>query len=101
MYRFHRIARASRGYGPQAMQWAVEVANYINANYDSISVQAFVENFGDVGTVHWYADFEDMATFESFNMRLNADQEYWALVKNGAEFFIEGNTHDTLTQSLG
>ena len=100
MFRFHRIARASRGKLPEALQWAKEVAGYINTKYSPVSVQAYSELFGDVGTVHWYADYEDLATIERINARLLTDQGYWAMLNKAADLFIEGSGHDTLIQSL-
>ncbi len=100
MFRFHRIARASRGNFPRAVQWAKEVAEYINENYAPVSVQAYSELFGDSGMVHWYADYEDLATIEKFNAQLLADQGYWAMINEGADLFIEGSVHDTLIQSI-
>ena len=100
MFRFHRIARVSRGKFQEAVQWAKEVAGYINTKYAPVSVQAYAELFGDVGMVHWYADYEDLATIEKFNAQLLADQGYWAVLNKGADLFIEGSLHDTLIQSV-
>ena len=100
MFRFHRTARASRGKFPEAAQWAKEVAGYINTKYAPGSVQAYAEAFGDLGTVHWYADYEDLATIEKLNAQLLADPEYGAMLKKSADLYIEGSLHDTLIQSL-
>ena len=100
MFRFHRIARVSRGKFLEAVQWAKEVAGYINTKYAPVSVQAYAELFGDVGTVHWYADYEDLATIERINAQLLTDQGYWAMLNKAADLFIEGSVHDTLIQSL-
>ena len=100
MFRFHRTARVSRGKFPEGIQWAKEVTEYINTKYAPASLQAYAELFGDVGTVHWYADYEDLATIEKLNAQLLADQGYWALLSKAADSFIEGSAHDTLIQSL-
>lgn len=100
MFRFHRTARVSRGKLAEGVQWAKEVAGYINSKYAPVSVQAYTELFGDVGTIHWYADYEDLASTERLNAQLLADQGYWALLNKAADLFIEGSVHDTLVQSL-
>ncbi len=100
MFRFHRTAQASRGKFLEAVQWAKEVAGYINTKYAPVSVQAYLEAFGDTGTVHWYSDHEDLATIEKLNAQLLADQEYLAMLNKAADLYIEGSVHDTLIQSL-
>ena len=100
MFRFHRIARAKPNKFPDAVRWAKEVAEHINTKYAPISVQAYAELFGDVNTIHWYADYEDLATIERANAQLLADQGYWTLLNKAGDLFIEGSSHDTLIQSL-
>jgi hypothetical protein len=100
MFRFHRTARASRGKFLEAVQWSKEIASYISDNYAPVSVQAFVEQFGDTGRVHWYSDHEDLAAIEKLNAQLLADQEYGTMVNNAADLFIEGSIHDTVMQSI-
>lgn len=100
MFRFHRTAQASRGKGLEAVQWAKEVAGYINKNYAPVSVQAYSEIFGDYGAVHWYTDYEDLVTVEKINAQLQTDKGYLALLNKAGDLFIEGSVHDTLIQSL-
>lgn len=100
MFRFHRTGHASRGKFLEALQWAKEVAEYINTNYSPVSVQAYSEVFGDLGKVHWYADYEDLATIERINAQLQTDQGYQAMIKKSENLFIEGSGQDTLIQSL-
>lgn len=100
MFRFHRVARISRGKFLEAIPWAKEVAEYLSAHYAPVSVQAYTELFGDIGRVHWYADYGDLASVEKFNAMLLADQGYQALLVKAADLFIEGSVQDTLTQSI-
>lgn len=100
MFRFHRKAHVSRGKLLEAMQWAKEVTIYINQKYAPVSVQVYSELFGDLGMIHWYADYEDLATIEKFNNQLLADQGYWALLNKSQDWFIEGSVQDTLSQSF-
>jgi hypothetical protein len=100
MFRSQRTARIRPGKLVEAFQWAREIAEYTNEKYAPVSTQAYSEVFGDYGKVHWHTDFEDLATYEKASAQLMADQEYWAMLNEGAELFIEGSVHDTLIQSL-
>ncbi len=59
-----------------------------------------LNSFSDVGNIHWYGDFEDLATFQRINAQLVADQGYWAMINKAAALFIEGTSHDTLLNSV-
>lgn len=100
MFRFHRISRAKIGKFRDAVLWAKDVAEYLNTNYAPVSVQAYAELFGEVNTIHWYADYEDLAALERMNAQLMADQGYQALLNKANDLFIEGGTQDTLIQSI-
>jgi hypothetical protein len=83
---------------PAAAQWAKEVAGYINANFTDTTVTVYIELFGDVGNIHWYADLENLTEMDRLNAWTFTDQGYQARLRSGAEFFIPGSTHDTLAQ---
>lgn len=100
MFRFQRTARIRSGKGSQAIQWAKDIAKYLNENYPPASYQAYVEVFGDYAKVNWISDVEDLATFEKINAKLMTDREYNARIGAASELFIEGATQDTLIQSL-
>jgi len=94
MYRFWRHSRVQGDQGPQAVQFAKEVADYLTAKYPEHPVQAYGGYFGDLGSVYWFSDYKDLAAFESFVAQLNADKDYLALLDKGNRLFSEG--HDTL-----
>ncbi len=100
MIRFQRTARVRSGKFLEGVQFAKEVAEYINANYPLGSLLVFTELFGDTGTIHWNSDNEDLASIEKVNAQLSADQDYWALLSKGDDLFIEGSLHDTVIQSV-
>lgn len=96
MIRFQRSARAKGSTALEAVQFAKEVAEYINTKYAPVSVQVYSELFGDLNTIYWYVDYKDLATIESINAQLLADQGYWAILGKATDLFIEGSLHDTL-----
>lgn len=103
MVRFQRRLLVSGGKEREAMQWATEICQYLQKNYKGVStVGAYVELFGKVGAIHWFADYENLAALDAANVQLMGDERYWErLTKaNKAGLFIEGSGQDTLTQSL-
>ena len=101
MVRFHRSARTAVGARfPETVQWAKEVAEYINSKYPDATVLVFAEQYGAVGTIHWYADYEDIATLDRVGSQLLTDEGYWGILGKAADLFIEGSTKDTLMTSV-
>ncbi len=100
MFRFQRSGRTKNGRTPEAIMWAKEIADYLNAKYSQVSLQVYTQFFGDFHTIYWYADFKDLATWESFVVQAMSDQGYWAIVNKGTELFIEGGFNDTLMSSV-
>ena len=99
--RFHRSARTARGRRlPEALGWAKEVAEYINSNYSEATILVFAEQYGAAGTIHWYADYEDIATLDRIGSQLLADEGYQSILDNAAELFIEGSINDTVMASV-
>lgn len=100
MYRLQRTVRLSRGKFREAVQWTKEYLDYVNSNYAPMSFQAYAEIFGDIGALHWFGDFEDLATFDEFVARIREDEESTALIKEGADLFVEASGHETLFRLL-
>jgi hypothetical protein len=100
MIRFQRSGKVKNGKLQDGMRFAKEVSEYINAKYAPISVQAFSELFGDMATIHWHVDYDDLAALESIHTKLLADQEYWAIVNKGTDCYIDGSFQDSLISSI-
>ncbi len=96
MIRFQRSIRVARGSNAKALEWAKEVSDYVNGKQPKSKVQAFSSRFGDISTLVWHVDFEDLASLDKFQQALGIDQGYWDLVNKANEFFIEGTIHDTV-----
>ncbi|MBW8011739.1 MAG: hypothetical protein FVQ83_10945 [Chloroflexi bacterium] len=60
----------------------------------------FTEQYGAVGTIHWYADYEDVATLDRVGGQLSSDEGYYALLGKATDLFIQGSTKDTLMASV-
>ena len=101
MYRFHRSGRAaSFTQFPVVVQWAKEVADYVSTNYPEATVHVFTEQFGATGTIHWHADYDDIATLDRVGNQLATDEAYNALIGKSKGYFIQGSLRDTLLLSV-
>lgn len=96
MVRFFRKARSKDDTFPQAMQWSMEITEFLNAKYPEVSFQVFTEGFGDVNTIYWFNDYENLAEAEAFNAKLQADEEYWNRLAQVGELFVEASGEDTV-----
>jgi len=99
MIRFQRSIRTARGRGLEATKWAKKVTEYINGKRPETSVQVFSTRFGDIGTIVWQVDVDDLAALDKFQQGLNADEGYWNLLKKSYDLFAEGSVHDTVFES--
>jgi len=101
MFRFQRTGRVKNAqFFIEAVQWAKEITEYINTKYPQVSLQVYTEVFSDIHTIYWHADYKDLATLESVQSQLMADQGYWAIVNKGMGCFMEGTWKDILIRSL-
>jgi len=103
VFRLHRTARARRDKVREARQWANEVTEYINATYPPVTMQAYAERFGDVGKIHFFSDYADLATLERLMGLWKRDEKYRAMLERARDLFmdeIEGSFHDTLMQAV-
>jgi uncharacterized alpha/beta hydrolase family protein len=100
MVRWTRSAKVSSAKNmPQAIQWAKEVAEFINKKY-KIHVSVYMDSFGEVGTIRWFCDYEDLASMEKIGKQLIADQEYFKRLAETGDLFTQGSIYDTVMQAL-
>ena len=100
MIRWTRSARVSSAkYYQQAIQWAKEIAELVNKKY-KIQVSAYIDSFGEIGTIRWFCDYEDLAAMERVGKQLNTDQEYWQKVIQASDFIMPGSLYDTVMNTI-
>ena len=99
MIRHQRSGRAKAGKAWEVIQFAKEVADFVNTKYAPVSVQVYSELFGDLNTIYWQTDYADLATLEEIHAKLTSDPDYLAIVSKGSDMFIEGTLHDKLMKS--
>jgi hypothetical protein len=100
MIRHQRSGQAKVGKHLEVIQFAKEVADYVNTKYAPVSVQVYSELFGVLNTIYWHTDYNDLASLEDLNAQLIADPGYLAIVSKASDIFIDGSLHDTLMRSV-
>ena len=100
MVRWTRSARiANSGKMAQAIQWAKEMAEFMNQKY-KMQMSVYTDIFGEYGTIRWFSDVSDLAAFEKVRNQLMTDQEYLKKLIQTADLFIEGSGYDTVMQAI-
>jgi hypothetical protein len=100
MIRHQRSGRAKAGKAWEIVKFAKEVADFVNTKYAPVSVQVYSELFGDLDTVYWQTDYDDLASLEEIQAKLTSDPDYLAILSKGSDIFIEGTLHDKLMKSV-
>lgn len=100
MIRFQRSLRARGGKGREAAAWAKELTAYLNGKYSDARLEVFTHRFGDINTFTWQADFDSLASLDSYQQAVGVDRDYWALVDKSDGLYLEDSIHDTIFESL-
>jgi hypothetical protein len=100
MIRFQRSIRVSRGRVLEAIEWAKEITEYINSKQPNFKAKAFSSRFGDISTLVWQIDFDDLAALDKYEQFFNTDPGYWELIQKGNDFFVEGSIYDSAFDAL-
>lgn len=99
MVRWTRSARIAPGKFIEAIKWAKDIVEFTDKKYGS-QVTAYLDSFGEFGTLRWFADFADLATLEKQQHQLNADKEYLQKVSRGTEFVVVESIFDTVMRAI-
>jgi len=99
MVRWTRSARIKYGNFNQGVQWAKEVAEFVNKKYN-IQVSVYMDSFGEFATIRWFCDYKDLAVFEKLVGQLLADKEYLQIVGKGTEFLVPDSVFDTVMRAM-
>lgn len=97
MIRFQRTMKLRRG--KHGTAWAKELADYVKVTHGK-TTELFTARFGNVSTLYWITDFDDLAGLEAWQREVGADRGYRELVKKSFDIVIEGTVEDTILASL-
>jgi len=100
MIRFQRLIRTARGRGLEATQWAKDITAYVNAQRPEANLQVFSLRFGDINTIVWQVDFDNLTALDQYQQFLNTNEGYWAWIRKSVDLFMEGSVDDTVLESL-
>jgi hypothetical protein len=98
MIRFERTMRVR--VGKHATNWAKEIANYLDTVHGNPQIRLFRSRFGNISTLHWIADFDDLAALEAWQRKVGADAGYRELIKKSFDIVIDGSVEDTVLESF-
>ena len=86
MIYFVRSATIVSGPGRhEAMEFAKNVTQYINKNYQEVKVELLTSMTGRLNRVIWVTKFNSMAAAEEFTHKLQADEKYRAILHEAAK----------------
>ncbi len=95
MYRFVRSVRVQPGRQVEALAWAKAIAEHFGRHYGK-DLRVLMEVFGEVGSLYWVSDHDDLAAIEQLMGQLAQDQEWIAIANRGNELIVGGTLHDRL-----
>ena len=100
MIRWTRSARIAPGKLVEALQFSTEIIEYTK-KYEGVSnANVFLDSFGEVGTIRWFADYDDFASWEKVSNQIFADPEWFKKMDAIKDLFIPGSTHDLVMRSF-
>lgn len=96
MIRFTRTAVVAGGHTAEALGFAHEVTQFVNARYPEVGLRWGMKIGRASGVVHWTMDVEDLNTIAKMLSELMMDGEYTSLVDGGGQPFEHGSVHDSM-----
>jgi hypothetical protein len=101
MIRWIRTARiaSSAKYG-KAMDFA-QKSKLLSARFpDAKKIDVFLDVAGNTATMRWMIDYPDLATFEKVFKQVLADTDYWKLLGEYDDAFVQGDVQDVILTQI-
>jgi hypothetical protein len=95
MIRLQRSAKIRKMF-PETAAWAKGIADFINTKCPDTKVEVFVACYGDISTIYWYADFDNMLALNNWQRKLMSDAAYWEKISDAYDFLVVGSIVDTV-----
>lgn len=101
MVRWMRTARISGSskFG-RAMEFAQKTKGLTARFPDAKKIEVYLNMMGESGTMRWFIDYADLATFEKVNNQVLKDAEYWKLVAEYEDTFVQSSVEDVVMMML-
>lgn len=84
----------------EAREWAKELLDIGKRINPSASGEAFIEKYGEAGTLYLITQFDDINQLEERTAITQADEEFQALVTKVQGLFVEGSAKVTLLETF-
>lgn len=98
MIRFQRTMRVKGG--RHATKWAKEIANYLDTVHGKPPVRLYRSRYGNISTLYWIADFDDLTALETWQRKVGADAAYRELINDSFDIVVDGSVEDTVLESF-
>ena len=101
MYTWVRTIEISTGKQPQATEWALEIAGYVNEKF-GLNAIVQVNVTGRPNQLHWVVTHESLGDFEQARFATLADEGMQQRLAESAEqgLFIQNSAVDAIYQSI-
>lgn len=96
MVRFMRSAIVSLGMMPLAVEFAKNISQYMSEKYGQ-QVEVYMESSG---ILYWISDYPDYETYGRVRTGIANDMEYWQMIEDAAECFVDGSIEDVLLTKI-
>ena len=101
MVRFVRTIRVKGGRMMEAISWAKEMAAHVQKKYGVEKVQVYMQSFGDISSIHWTAEYADLAALEKTQLQILADPDYFKrIVAAMPDLFVDGSVNDLVLREV-
>jgi len=92
MVRWMATSRIQLGQTLEAIQHAKELVGF-GKKHGGPGASVYVDIFGDMNTLRWIADYEDLASFEKIASKVRTDPEFMQKQLLGRDLFIPCSNH--------
>ncbi len=97
MVLFQRTSVPVAGKYAEALEWAKDVAKYINEQFNT-NLKVYSQGMGDrpLGTIFWVNKYESLAQLETLSEKIGADQGYQDRLAKSIALFVSGMSKDNI-----
>jgi len=101
MVRMVRKAQVDSSDVARVREWIQRYTGYMAERApEGGGVTSWMEAYGSYGVVYWMIDAPDLGTLDSFLDQLPTEDAYRAILKDGSELFVSGQTSDMLLKEV-
>ena len=97
---FVRSARTVHGKRGEAKRWAIELTDYINAQWPEINCKVLIPRFGEMNRLYWQVEFSDLGALDAWQKKMVQDDGYHKLRVSAQDLLMPGSIEDAVLASL-